>query len=73
MPEPGEEAVEVTAVVTHLLPEFGQVEIETGEGWCYAISRHTQGVRIADLREGQRLVCQVTRHLPRVLHARTLG
>jgi hypothetical protein len=65
--------MEVTAIVTHLLLQYGQVEVQTGDGGCYAISRHTQGVQLDDLREGQRLVCKVTRQLPRVLHARPLA
>jgi hypothetical protein len=44
--------MEVTAIVTHLLLQYGQVEVQTGDGGCYAISRHTQGVDLDDLHEG---------------------
>jgi hypothetical protein len=59
----------VEAVVVALIPEYHQVRIRDDEGHLYALTRATRGVDLADLREGQRVVCTVTRKLPRVLAA----
>jgi hypothetical protein len=59
----------VEAVVVALIPEYHQVGIRDDEGHLYALTRGTRGVDLADLREGQRVVCTVTRKLPRVLAA----
>jgi hypothetical protein len=60
---------EVDAVVFALVPEYHQVKVRDPEGRVYALTPKTEGVRLADLREGQRVVCTVTRRLPRVLRA----
>ncbi len=41
-------------------------------GYRYAINRMTQGIDMSTLREGQRVECTVTVHLPRVLRAKAL-
>jgi hypothetical protein len=60
---------EIEAVVFALVPEYHQVKVRDPEGRVYALTAKTEGVRLADLREGQRVVCTVTRRLPRVLRA----
>ena len=62
----------VEAVVVALIPEYHQVKIRDGDGHLYALTRKTQGVDLAALQVGQRVVCTVTRKLPRVLAATPL-
>lgn len=62
--------VEVTVVA--LIPEFHQVVVRDGDGHQYALTRKTQGIDLAALRVGQRVMCTVTRTLPRVLAATAL-
>jgi hypothetical protein len=64
-----QETRRVEAVVVALIPEYHQVKIRDDEGHFYALTRQTPGVELAKLREGQRIVCTVTRKLPRVLAA----
>lgn len=60
----------VVAVVKVLLPEFEQVEVETDDGHSLAITEHTEGVRWASLRVGQRVSCRVRGELiPEVVSA----
>ena len=59
----------VETVVVALIPEYHQVKVRDGDGHLYALTRKTQGVDLASLHEGQRVVCTVTRKLPRVLTA----
>ena len=59
----------VEAVVVALIPEYHQVKVRDGDGHLYALTRKTQGVDLASLHEGQRVVSMVTRKLPRVLTA----
>lgn len=59
----------VEAVVVALIPEYHQVKVRDDNGHLYALTRKTQGVDLAALHEGQRVVCTVTRKLPRVLTA----
>ena len=59
----------VEAVVVGLIPEFHQVIVRDDDGHQYALTRKTQGIDLAALRVGQRVVCTVTRRLPRVLAA----
>ena len=59
----------VETVVLALLPEYHQVKVRDGDGHLYALTRKTQGVNLAALHEGQRVVCKVTRKLARVLTA----
>jgi len=59
----------VETVVVALIPEYHQVKVRDGDGRIYALTRKTEGVDLAALQEGQRVVCTVTRKLPRVLTA----
>ena len=59
----------VETVVVALIPEYHQVKVRDVDGHLYALTRKTQGVDLASLHEGQRVVCTVTRKLPRVLTA----
>lgn len=59
----------VETVVVALIPEYHQVKVRDDDGRLYALTRKTQGVDLASLHEGQRVVCTVTRKLPRVLTA----
>lgn len=59
----------VETVVVALIPEYRQVKVRDGDGHLYALTRKTQGVDLAALHEGQRIVCTVTLKLPRVLTA----
>lgn len=59
----------VETVVVALIPEYHQVKVRDGDGHLYALTRKTQGVDLGALCEGQRVVCTVTRKLPRVLTA----
>ena len=65
---------EVEVRVFALLPEFNQARVRTTDGseFEYAITRHTRGVRVADLQEGQRLLCIVTPPPERIESARLL-
>ena len=68
-PKDAGETRRVEAVVVALIPEYHQVKVRDGDGHLYALTRKTQGVDLAALHEGQRVVCTVTRKLPRVLTA----
>ena len=59
----------IEAVVVALVPEYHQVMVRDDDGHLYALTRKTKGIDLAALREGQRVVCTVTRKLPRVLTA----
>lgn len=64
----------VEAVVTVLLPEFEQVEVETRDGRSLAITERTEGVPWTSLRVGQRLSCRVRGVLtPEVVSASLLA
>jgi len=63
----------VETVVVALIPEYHQVKVRDQDGHLYALTAKTAGVELAALREGQRLVCTVTRKLPRVLTAAAIG
>lgn len=65
----GEETRCVDATVYALIPEFHQVRVRDSEGRSYALTRKTRGIDLSALREGQRVVCAVTVHLPRVVSA----
>jgi hypothetical protein len=64
-----EECCQIEVYVTALIPEFQQVKVKDYEGRQYALTERTAGVDLQGLRQGQRLVCTVTRILPRVLQA----
>ena len=59
----------VEAVVVAVVPEYHQVMVRDADGHLYSLTRKTRGIDLAALREGQRVVCTVTRTLPRVLAA----
>jgi hypothetical protein len=59
----------VDTVVVALVLEYHQVKVRDAEGHQYTLTRKTQGVDLDSLREGQRVICTVTRRLPRVLTA----
>ena len=63
----------VETVVVAVIPEYHQVKVRDGEGHVYALTRKTAGIELASLHEGQRVVCTVTRHLPRVLTAAAIA
>ena len=64
----------VEAVVTVVVPEFEQVEVETRDGRSFAITQHTEGVPWDTLRVGQRLSCRVRGMLtPEVVSASLLA
>ncbi len=69
----GDKARKVEAVVFALIPEFDQVKVRDGEGRVYALTRKTRGIDLLALHEGQRIVCTVTRKLPRVLSAEAVA
>lgn len=62
----------VETVVVALIPEFHQVQVRDREGHTYALTAKTRGVDLLALHEGQRIVCVVTRKLPRVLSAQAV-
>ena len=63
----------VEAIVVALIPEYHQVKVRDTEGHIYALTRRTAGIHLSDLHEGQRLLCTITRRLPRVLSAAALA
>lgn len=65
----GEETRCVDATVYALIPEFHQVRVRDSKGRSYVLTRKTRGIDLTSLREGQRVVCTVTVHLPRVVSA----
>ena len=68
-----EETREVETVVFALIPEFEQVKVRDDAGHVYALTLVTCGVDLLALHEGQRIVCTVTRRLPRVLSAKAVA
>jgi hypothetical protein len=54
-------------------PARSQVKVRDAEGHVYALTRKAQGVDLLALHEGQRVVCTVTRRLPRVLSAEAVA
>lgn len=68
-----DETHEVDTVVFALIPEFQQVKVRDREGHVYALTAKTRGVDLLALHEGQRIVCVVTRKLPRVLSAQAVA
>jgi hypothetical protein len=63
----------VQVVVVALVPEYHQVKVRDRDGRMYALTRETRGIDLSAVYEGQRLVCTVTRELPRVLFAAVAG
>lgn len=70
---PVDETRRVDTVVFALIPEFEQAKVRDSEGHVYALTRKTRGVDVGALHEGQRVVCTVTRKLPRVLSAEAVA
>jgi hypothetical protein len=69
----GEETRKVETVVVALIPEYEQVKVRDSDGHVYALTPMTRGLDLLTLREGQRVVCTVTRTLPRVLCAEAVA
>lgn len=63
----------VGVTVLALIPEYHQVEVVDKMGRHYSLTEHTQGINLAELKEGQKLACRVTKRLPRVLAATVLA
>jgi hypothetical protein len=63
----------VESIVVALIPEYHQVKVRDGEGHLYALTRETRGIDLTALHVGQRIVCTVTRKLPRVLGAAAIA
>ena len=63
----------VGVTVLALIPEYHQVEVVDGMGRHYSLTEHTQGINLAELKEGQKLACRVNKRLPRVLAAAVLA
>lgn len=64
---------QVEATVLVLVPEYHLVKVQSKDGHQYSLTRHTRGVNLTELHEGQKLLCTVTRRLPRVLTAQILA
>ena len=63
----------VEGKVVEVLPGLGLAHVRTADGQILGITRQTSGVGFNLLRPGQRLRCQVTGRLHRVLHADVLA
>ncbi len=59
----------VETVVVALIPAYHQVKVRDADGHLYVLTNRTQGIDLAALREGQRVNCEVTSKLQRVLTA----
>lgn len=68
---PEEREVEVTVLA--LIPEYHQVKVSAYDGSQYCLTWQTRGVNLADLHEGQKLLCTITGMFPWVLNARVLA
>jgi len=62
----------VEVEVLEILDHFKLAHVLTAEGRVYGITPETPGVSYDELRPGQRLRCEVTRRLPRVVLAELL-
>ncbi|MCK7500319.1 MAG: hypothetical protein MZW92_66030 [Comamonadaceae bacterium] len=69
---PAETAVVDVTVFANLFPDWGQVRVATVDGKWYVITPETPGVQAQTLREGQRLRCEVSVRVPKVLFAELL-
>ena len=63
---------QVFVTVLALIPEYHQVEVSSADGHRYSLTERTPGINLAELHEGQKLMCTVTERLPRVLAAKVL-
>ena len=61
--------VTVETTVFALVPEYRQVKVRAQDGRQYALTEQTEGVKLEQLHEGQRVRCVVTRSMPRVVTA----
>ena len=73
MPLPLEAVEKIRAQLFAVILDFNQVRLRGADGHQYAVTRHTEGVTLSDLREGQMVDLVVTRHLHRVLSAQVVG
>lgn len=64
---------QVFVTVLALIPEYHQVAVAGEDGHHYSLTERTLGINLAELHEGQKLVCTVTGRLPRVLAAKVLA
>lgn len=71
--EPTDALRAVATVVVECIPQFDQVIVESREGFRYAITSRTEGLAMASLREGMKILCYVTTRLPRVMRAEVVG
>lgn len=67
------ETREVDTTVVAVIPEYHQAELTTADGFRYALTERTPGVRLSSIREGQHFRCIVTVRYPRVLRAELLS
>ena len=63
---------DIRAFVIAVIPEFHQAELQTRDGYRYALTDRTVGISLANVRPGQEYECTVTVEAPRVLKARLL-
>jgi len=59
--------------ILEVLSGFGLAHFATDENVMYGINRQTTGVNFDQLREGQRLRCEVVPQFARVLHAELIA
>ena len=62
----------VDATVIALIPEYRQAELRAVDGTRFALTEHTPGIALANVREGQHYRCTVTLRFAKVLHAELL-
>jgi hypothetical protein len=72
-PKRGVETRRVEARVVAVLPEYHQAELETADGHRYALTEHTPGIRLSEVKKDQQWRCLVTVRLPRVLQAELIN
>ena len=63
----GSDTYLVACTTIILIPEFGHVEVQSQDEHQFTITRRTPGVLWSELEVGDRLLCCVTRRLPRLL------
>jgi hypothetical protein len=68
-----DDLVRVEATVLAVVPSYSVVKVQARDGFQYSLTRHTKGIVLSDLHEGQRVLCTVTRNLLRVVAAEVLA
>lgn len=56
-----------------VLAGYGLAHVRAADGSTYGLNQSTPGIRLAELREGQRIRVEVTPKYGRVVHAVLLG